>query len=248
MKKTILACLILTLVLAPGSVLAQEVAAEPAKVFISTPRDSEWHSYRRAYTAARFFEAYTRTRPLIQAHMQIRPLKPDLSMDGMRIELTGSTTSAVIPVDGLGRAVLPMLKQAYAEDAVLRLNRQKGHYAFSGRYSIRERADGIYTGADLRAACEQLLDAQRASGYRWRLLGKECVGVKFVYSLSDQAPHIVHRDAAGIERLLPVSKGMPFESGSVVQYRVALYRFADWHIGGTVLAQTRPLGITTLYE
>lgn len=247
MKKTKFASLVLALVLAPESIPAQEVAAEPAKVFISTPRDSEWHSYRHAYTAARFFEAYTKTRPLIQAHMQIRPLKPDLSMDGLRIELTGSTTTAVIPVDALGRAVLPMLKQAYEEDAVLRLNRQKGHYAFSGRYSIRERADGIYPGADLRAACEQLLDAQRASGYRWRLLGKECVGVKFVYRLSDPAPRVVHRDAAGIERLLPASTGLPFESGSVVPYQVVSYRFADWPIGGTVLAQT-PLGIGTLYD
>lgn len=244
MKKTMFASLVL--VLAPASLRAQE--PEPAKVFVSAPRDSEWHSYRHAYKAARFFEAYTKTRPLIQAHMQIRPLKPDLPMDGLHIELTGSTTTAAIPVDALGRAVLPMLKQAFEEDAVLRLNRQKGHYAFSGRYSIRERADGIYSGADLRAACEQLLDAQRASGYRWRLLGKECVGVKFVYRLSDQAPHIVHRDAAGIERALPASPGVPFESGSVVPYQVALYRFADWPIGGTVLAQTPPLGIGTLYD
>ena len=248
MKKTMFASAALALALVHETLPAQEAEPEPVKVFVSTPRDSEWHTYRRAYTAARFFEAYTSTRPLIQAHMQIRPRQPDLSMEGLHVQLTGTTTTAEIPVDALGRAVLPMLKQAFEEDAVLRLNRQKGHYLFSGRYSIRERPDGGYTGVDLRAACDQLLDAQRASGYRWRLLGKECAGVKFVYRLSDSAPRIVHRDAAGIERPLPVTQGQPFESGTMAPYQVALYRFADWPLEGTVLAQTPPLAIGTLYD
>jgi hypothetical protein len=246
MKNVTYAGALLALVLAPTALTAQE--AEPARVFVSTPRDSEWHSYRRAYKAARFFEPYLATRPLIQAHMQIRPLRPDLSMEGLHIELTGASTRLEIPVDPLGRAVLPMLKQAYDEDAVLRLNRQKGHYSFSGRYSIRERADGVYAGADLRAACGQLLDAQRASGYRWRLLGKECAGVKFVYRSSDPVPHLVHRDAAGVEHPLPVSAAQPFENNTMGLFQVALYRFADWPQQGTVLVQTPPLAIGTLYE
>lgn len=238
------------LALLHGNLAAQSTAQEPepAKVYVSTPRDSEWHSYRRAWKAARFFEPYLKTRPLIQAHMQIRPLEPNLSMSGLRIELAGATTRREIPVDELGRAELPMIRQAFEEDAVLRLNRQKGHYVFSGRYSIRERPDGVYGGADLRAACDQLLGAQRASGYRLRLLGKDCAGVKFVYRLSDPAPRIVHRDAAGVERPLPVLTGQPFESATMGLYQVALYRFADWPLAGTVLAHTPPLGIGTLYE
>lgn len=246
MKNVMYAGVLLALVLVPAALPAQE--AEPAKVYVSTPRDSEWHSYRRAYKAARFFEPYLGTRPLIQAHMQIRPLRPDLSMDGLHLELTGASTKIGIPVDPLGRAVLPMLRQAYDEDAVLRLNRQKGHYTFSGRYSIRERADGVYTSAHLRAACEQLLDAQRASGYRWRLLGRKCAGVKFVYRLADPAPRIVYRDTAGAERPLPVAAGQPFENETMGLYQVALYRFADWPREGTVLAQTPPLALGTLYD
>lgn len=225
-----------------------EAEPEPAKVFVSAARDAEWHSYRRAYNAARFFEPYTRTRPLIQAHMQVRPLRPDVPMEGLRVQLVGETTNIEIAVDDIGRAVLPMLKTAYDEDAVLRLNRQKGHYAFSGRYSIREKADGTYPAADLRAACAQLLDAQRVSGYRFRLLGKRCAGVKFVYRLSDSAPRVVHRDAGGAERLLPVSEGQPFENNTMGLYKVATYRFADWPADGTVLAETQPIAIGTLYE
>ncbi|QNB00908.1 hypothetical protein [Massilia sp. Se16.2.3] len=221
---------------------------EPVRVFVNAARDSEWHSYRHAYKAARFFEAYTRTRPLIQAHMQIRPLRPDLPLTGLRIELAGETTKIDIPVDDMGRAVLPMLKAAYDEDAVLRLNRQKGHYTFSGRYSIRERDDGVYRGADLRAACEQLLSAQRESGYRFRLLGKKCAGVKFVYKLADATPQVLHRDAAGAERLLPVVEAQPFENNTMGLYKVAVYRFADWPADGSVVTQTRALAIGTLYD
>ena len=72
--------------------------------------------------------------------------------------------------------------------------------------------------------------------------------MKFVYRLSDPAPRIVHRDVAGIERPLPVSAGQPFESGTMMPYQVALYRFADWPVGGTVLAQTPPLAVGTLYD
>jgi hypothetical protein len=246
MKKAMFTGALLAASLAPAPLPAQE--AEPAKVFVSTQRDSEWHSYRHAYKASRFFEAYTETRPLIQAHMQIRPLKADLPMDGLHVQLTGTTTTAEIAVDALGRATLPMIKQAFNEDAVLRLNRQKGNYMFSGRYSIRERVDGVYAGTELRAACEQLLDAQRASGYRWRLLGKKCAGIKFVYRLSDPTPRIVHRDDAGVERPLAVAEGQPFESGTMGGFQVAEYRFADWPLSGTVLAQTLPLAVGTLYD
>ncbi|KQQ96454.1 hypothetical protein [Massilia sp. Leaf139] len=247
MKTAMFAGALLALAL-PANGTEPEPEPTPARVYVSTARDSEWHSYRRAWKAAHFFEAYTRTRPLIQAHMQIRPLQPDLPMEGLHIQLRGTTTAAEIPVDPLGRAELPLIKQAFEEDAVLRLNRHKGHYQFNGRYSIRERPDGVYAGADLRAACEQLLDAQRVSGYRWRLLGKRCAGVKFIYRLGDPAPRIVHRDAAGAERALPIASGQPFENATMGLYQVALYRFADWPAAGTVVAQSRPLGVGTLYE
>jgi len=245
------------LALAVAALLVQARAApqpeqvpepEPPKVFVNAARDSEWHSYRRAYQAARFFEPYLRTRPLIQAHMQIRPLRPDVPMEGLRVQIVGETTNVEIAVDEIGRAVLPMLKTAFDEDAVLRLNRQKGHYAFSGRYSIREKADGIYPSADLRAACAQLIDAQRVSGYRFRLLGKHCAGVKFVYRLSDGPPRVLHRDAAGTERLLPLSEGQPFENNTMGLYKVALYRFADWPADGVVFTETKPVALGTLYE
>lgn len=221
-------------------------AGDDPKVIVSAERDSEWSSYRHAYKAAAFFAYYTRSRPLIQAHMQIRPLDAATPLDGLSLHLVGEKTDVTIAVDAIGRAELPMLKQAYQDDAVLRLNRQKGSYYFSGRYSVRERADGVYDLAELRAACEQLIGAQRESGYRVRLVGKQCLGIKFVYP-AGAAPE-VRIQTDGPSGTLPLVDAHPFEGNSMGLYKVALYRFADWPQRGKIQTPSAPLAIGTLYD
>lgn len=226
---------------------AQAPAADP-RVYISAERDSEWSSYRHAYKAASFFATFTRTRPLIQAHMQIRLLDKDASLEGLSVRLQGEHTDLLLPVDAIGRTVLPMLKEPYQDDAVLRLNRRKGSYYFSGRYSVRERDDGVYQAGELRAACEQLIGAQRASGYRIRLIGKRCVGIRFVYRLTEAASPVSVQLPGAAAATLPLVDAAPFEGPSLVNYKVAIYRFADWPAQGQVLAARRPLAIGTVYE
>lgn len=218
------------------------------RVEVTAVRDSEWAGYRHAYKSAAWFATFTRSRPLIQAQMQIRPLAPHASLDGLKLQLSGETTSVAIDVDAIGRATIPMSKAAYDEDAVLRLNRQKGQYYFSGRYSIRERADGVYPLAELRAACEQLIDAQRASGYRLRLIGKHCAGIKFSYPASDAAAAVDVRGEDGTVRPVGVSDGHPFEDNSMGIYKIAVVRFADLPQQGSVVTRARPLAIGTVYE
>jgi len=228
--------------------LCAAAANDVPSIVVPAQRDAEWHSYRHAYKAVRFFEPYLKTRPLIQAHMQIRPNTPDLPLEGLQLRLEGESVNMAIAVDALGRATLPMLKQAYDEDAVLRLNRQKGHYHFSGRYSIRERDDGVYRVAELRAACEQLIGAQRASGYRLRLIGKQCAGVKFVYPLDGPAPDVFYRDAAGMLTPLPVETGHPFENATMGLYRLAVVRFAARPGDGDIVTCGKPLGVGSVYD
>lgn len=231
----------------PGQAAPSADAPVP-QVSVTAERDPEWASYRRAYKAAAFFAPFTRDRPLIQAHMQIRPLAPATSLEGLRVHLAGAHVQMDIPVDPLGRVQIPMDKQAYEDDAVLSLNRQKGLYHFSGRFSIRERADGVYPVADLRAGCEQLIDAQRDSGYSLRLFRKRCSAAKLIYPLSGAAPDVVLRLADGRESPLSAAADSPFEDGSMGQYQVVRVNFSDVPAGATVLARTRPLGIGTAYE
>jgi hypothetical protein len=169
-------------------------------------------------------------------------------MDGLQVELAGESVHMTIPVDPLGRATLPMLKQAFDEDAVLRLNRQKGHYRFSGRFSIIEREDGVYSAADLRAACEQVLSAQRESGYSLHLIGKHCLGVKFVYMPGDTEAQVSYRDASGSLTALAGAPGEPFEGPPMGKYQVMEFRFASWPVDGEVLARSKPLAVSALYD
>lgn len=242
---------VLTAILLAAALPAGSQAADAdalPKVIVPAPRDAEWFGYRHAYKAARFFAPFVKTRSLIQAHMQIRPLSPDEPMDGLQIELAGESVHMTIPVDALGRATLPMLKQAYDEDAVLRLNRQKGHYRFSGRFSILERDDGEYSVADLHAACEQVLSAQRESGYSLHLIGKHCLGVKFVYMPGDMEAQVSYRDSSGTLAALAGAPGEPFEGPPMGKYQVVEFRFANWSAQGEVLARSKPLAISALYD
>jgi hypothetical protein len=220
----------------------------PTTVEIVAKRDAEWASYRHAYQAASRFAQYTRTRPLIQAHMQIMPLREGLSLAGLRIELAGETVKLEIPVDPIGRATLPMNQQAYDEDAVLRLNRQKGNFRFSGRFSIREQDSGMYDAAELRAACEQMLSVQRDSGNRFRLMGKKCVGVKFIYPPASAGAALALNDAAGKPGAIGATDAAPFDGIPLGLYKVVLYRFDVWPAQGQIVAAQRPLFIGALYE
>ena len=234
---------------APAPVAAPvAVPAPDPRVYVSADRDSEWNSYRHAYKAAAYFATFTRTRPLIQAHMQIRLIDQNASLEGLTIRLQGEHTDMMLPVDAIGRSVLPMLKEPYQDDAVLRLNRRKGSYYFSGRYSVRERDDGVYQANELRAACEQLIGAQRASGYRIRLIGKRCAGIRFVYPLNEAASPVSVQAPGAAPAVLALVDGPPFEGPAQVNYKVAVYRFADWPAQGQVLAARRPLAIGTVYE
>jgi hypothetical protein len=225
-------------------------AAEPElpPVVVTAVRDAEWAGYRHAYSAAAKFARMIATRPLIQAHMQIQPLREDLPMAGIRIHLHGEKTSMEFAADPIGRVTIPLLKQPYDEDAVLRLNRQKGNYRFSGRFSIRDRDDGIYDVAQLRAGCEQMLSAQREAGSTFILLGKKCAGVKFIYPLAEATTlevrakdgnSVTLASAAARPFILPPMPGM---------YQVVTYRFADAPADADIVAPVRPLAIDALYQ
>ena len=245
-SQAIAATLLLAAALAPGA--GRTADSEPQHVEVAGALDAEWASYRYAYEAASFVGKFLRKRPLIQAQMQLRPIDPATPVTGLKVRLVGKTTDIELAADDIGLVTVPQLKQAYDEDAVLRLNRPKGLYKFSGRYTVKERDDGSYRVADLRDACEQMIGAQRESGYRIRLWGKKCVGVKFVYPANDTAAAIAFH--ATDDHVTPIAAidGKPFEDDSMGNYRIVVVRFGDWPQDGRVVTDIRPLAIGTLYE
>lgn len=224
---------ILALCLVMGHALAQP----------QLQQDGGWVSYRDAYRAMVTFAKYGKAKTLLQNHYQVAP-KDGQPVDGLRLTLSGRTTQLDLPLDPTGRITLPLLKAAYDENAVLVLNRKVGGFSFQPRLSIVARVDGIYEGQELRTACDQALQYLRTTdaGYHSR----QCTGVRFAFpKRSDAAVRV--RDAER-EVALPPEEGAVFDGDTNTDFRLIVYRFADWPERGQIISQNAPLAIVPVID
>lgn len=224
--------------------LAAGMAAAQAQ---AQAQESDWLSYRDAYRAMVVFEKYGKAKQFLQQHYQVAARDGAALPEGLRLNLSGKTVQLNLPLDGLGRAVFPLLKAAYDENAVLTLNRKPGQYEFHRRVSILVRPDGVYEAAELRAACEQALGFQRQvdpAGHG----GRACVGVRFAFSRRGDAvvrPRRGGQDGAP----LPVAEGAAFAGERHAGFSVVNYRFAAPAAEqGQIISQSPPLAIAPLFE
>lgn len=215
-----------------------------AVVSCAVQAQEEWVSYRDAYKQMVVFAKYGKPKNFLQIHYQVSPRDASASLDGLHLTLTGKNTQLNLPLDAAGRAVFPLLKAAYDDNAVLALNRKLLHYRFVPRVSIMARNDGIYESADLRAACDQALAYQRYVDASYG--AKKCSGVRFVFV--NRADALVQVKYGQREAPLPVVDGPAFDGETVGSYRTATYRFADWSVQGQVVSQNTPLAIAPLYD
>lgn len=204
--------------------------------------DSAWVSYRDAYRTMVVFDKYGKAKTLIQNHLQVMPRQKDASLDGVQLSLRGKTVNVSLPLDAAGRAVFPLLKLAYDENAALVLNRAPGQYAFRRRVTIAARADGIYDSTELRAACEQALEFERYVNPAAAKL--KCVGVRFAFAAKSE-PGVKLRKGEGAAAALPAVDGAAFSDDPNASFRVVNYRFGD---GGQVLTQGVPVAIAPVFE
>jgi hypothetical protein len=218
----------LALLLTAGSAAAQSA-------------DAAWVSYRDAYRAMVVFDKYGKPKNLITHHLQVMPKEKGVSLDGVQLSLQGKATQLSLPLDAAGRAVFPLLKAAYDENAVLLLNRPTGRYAFRRRVSIAVQADGSYDNAELRAACEQVLEFQR---YADRAPAGRCVGVRFA-SARGAETGVRLRRGDGAMTALPALDGAAFADDPNEAFRVVTYRFGE---GGQVLTAGVPVVISAVVE
>jgi hypothetical protein len=213
--------------------------------FAQATGEGEWVSYRDAYRAMLWFEKYGKPKNFLQSHYQVMPAEKGVGTDGLRLSLQGKTTQLNLPLDPLGRAVFPLLKAAYDENAVLRINGKLSQYKLVPRVSIAPRADGVYEAADLRSACEQAL------GVAHYLKGaaanaKACVGVRFVFA--KKADVTVRLRGAPADAALPVSEGAPFDGDMNDGFKLVTVRFASLPAGAQVTSQGVPLAIAPVFE
>lgn len=207
--------------------------------------DDEWLSYRDAYRSMVVFEKYGGPKHLIQNHFQVMPRDKGVPLDGLRLALYGSSTRLNLPLDALGRAVFPLLKAAYDENAVLLLNRNSSGYLPRPRVSVRVRADGVYEAAELRAACDQALGFARYADASARTLS--CAGVRFGFARQGGAAAVRVRAGASAAAL-PVGESSIFDDDPDDAFRTVLYRFAATPARGQVLTPEAPLAIAAVFE
>lgn len=215
-----------------------------ALVSCAVQAQEEWVSYRDAYKQMVVFAKYGKPKNFLQVHYQVAPRDASTSLEGLHLNLTGKNTQLALPLDATGRAVFPLLKAAYDDNAVLALNRKHASYRFIPRVSIMTRNDGIYESADLRAACDQALAYQRYVDASYG--AKKCAGVRFVFV--NRADALVQVKFGQREAPLPVVDGPAFDGETVGAYRTATYRFSDWSSQGQVVSQNPPLAIAPLFE
>jgi len=206
--------------------------------------DAEWISYRDAYRTMVAFEKYGKPKHLIQHHLQVVPRDKSVSPEGLQLTLIGKITRLNLPLDATGRAVFPLLKAAYDENASLMLNRKGGQYLFKPRISIVVRPDGVYDAAELRAACEQALAYQRQLDAA--LHKSKCSGVRFVFAKGVMEPGVrLHK---GEGAALPPVDGPAFQGDPYEGFRVVSYKFGDVQLKEQLMTQNVPLAINPVYD
>ncbi|HEX8609802.1 MAG TPA: hypothetical protein VF800_00745 [Telluria sp.] len=207
----------------------------------------EWLSYRDAYRTMIVFEKYGRPKTYLQNQIQLVPARKGTLPDDLQLSLQLQGSTVRLPLDGIGRAVFPVLKAAFDENAPLLIHGGAGPVNFRARISIVARADGMYDSAELRTACAQALDYQRYTDPSAR--GSTCVGVRFVYPTEGPAPQVRVRGAGtAAAAALPVTLGTAFPGDEHGAYRVVNYRFAEHASAGQLLAASPPLAIAPLIE
>lgn len=206
--------------------------------------DAEWMSYRDGYRAMVVFEKYGNAKHLIQNHLQVAGKDKTAAPDGLQLTLQGKTMQVNLPLDATGRAVFPLQKAAYDENALLVLNRKAGQYRFRPRVSIVVRPDGVYEAAELRAACEQALAYQRTVDSS--LHARKCGGVRFIFAkgMIDPGVRLRKGDAAA----LPPADGPAFHGDLYEGFRVVAYRFGNAQSKDQVVTPNTPLAIDPIYD
>lgn len=211
------------------------------------PHASEWASYRDAYRSVVLFEKYGGAKNLLQNHLQLVPRDPaalrDALEEGVQLVLAGKTVQTGLGLDALGRGVLPLLKAAYDENAVLAPSRKIGPFSLRSRVTIAPRADNIYDTAELRAACEQALAYARHVDASAR--SRQCAGVRLVFPKKGAEASVKLR-RPGAELSLALTPGAAFDGASGADFAVANYRFGAER--AQLITYSAPLAIVPLFE
>lgn len=208
-------------------------------------------SYRDAYKSMLWFEKYGEKKNLIQNHLQVVFNENAPDFKNQHLILISKNTRISLPLDEMGRTVLPLLKSAYDENAELILDLpfepKSTQASFLSMISIKIRLDNNYDSANLLLACEQALKFQHFMGVE-AVNDKHCKGVYFIYSDSDKLASIKIKSANGEEKELSQSTHFLINQGDTAKLKkvsVLLEKNSD---KARVMTKSAPLAILPIIE
>lgn len=207
------------------------------------PHAAEWASYRDAYRSMVVFEKYGGAKNLLQHHLQLAPADKGALAEGLQLVLAGKTVQTSLALDALGRGVLPLLKTAYDDNAVLTPNRKIGPFFLRTRVTLAPQADNSYDIDELRAACTQALTYARHIDASART--RQCVGVRMVFPKKGVETSVKLRRPEG-EQALPVAPGAAFDGEPDAGFPTVHYRFGAER--AQLITYSAPLAIVPLFE
>lgn len=239
-----LLCLALALPAAGESLAPKPSTGETAR---EVPlRDRAWSAYRPFYEYfARFQAEQHKNYSHLRVTLRVVPAEAGVSLEGATVQLVSGSVDQTLKVDPMLGVELPLLKRAYEEDGILRVNRAKGEVVFGTRHSIQVRPEGMYTPEWLKRACQQMLAAKAALNLSHRLsaMGKSCKGVTFHFRAAGSQASVVFRDMTGRDRPLPTQPVKHFPGATEYPVTIATYTFGDWPEQGQLITRTPPVVI-----
>lgn len=209
------------------------------------PRAGEWVNYRDAYRAMVLFDKYGGPKNLLHNHLQVLPRTQGVLGEGVHLALDGTTVHTSLALDALGRTVLPLLKAAYDENAVLIPSRPLGGFTVRARVTLALRADGAYEVEELRAACAQALAFARYADASAR--SRQCAGVRLVFARQGAEANVRLR-SGGAEQALALARGPAFAGDVDDDLPVLTYRFGPQPGAAQLVTYNAPLAIVPLFE
>lgn len=219
----------------------------PRSADIANHDETAWFSYRDLYRTMIRFEKYGGPKQFIQSHLQVVPADRTQPGRDVRLTLRSRSFNLDLPLDALGRASFPFLKQAYDENAEVRANRPVGGVTLEPRLSIVTRADGTYDVAQLQTACEQVLEYQRYASLLSHRLAR-CAGVLFVFPRDAPATVASMKKRDNDRSSLAASEGDAWGGNAARTFKFVAYRFAQVPGEGQILCDLTPLAIFPLFE
>jgi len=208
-------------------------------------QDSAWWSYRDAYRALVRFDKLGKPKHLIQQRVQVQARTPGASTEGLRLRLQGSQTALELPLDAALHAQVPLLKQAYDDNAALVLNRPPAAFGFRVRVSITPRTDGAYELSELRAACAQVLTFQQQVNPE-HFRSKRCTGVSLAFPPGSNPVATLRQ--ADASKPLPSALGPLYPGESDREYPVVHLHWEPMAEGTQLRTTGVPLVVAAVIE